>query len=212
MWTVLSCFHCETFLLQNRGKGCEFKILLHCRTQPSDLQPTPTCLPLTSFKFYKLVVMWSNVSLFVHIPLLCRDINPDIATLAASTGALPHTANLVFTDTSNFPTAYSPLALLQLSTVDECLLIQMERLQGAVPRSLIQLLEDPSVLKAGLGISEDVRRLQLGFGIVVQVCDGEMTCVGIGLQCGRFLLLGLFNRVKIFHRRSSCHHSAQEGT
>lgn len=117
------------------------------------------------------MVILSNTASVSHVRRLCQDVTPHTATFATGTRASYGTVILSFADTSNLPTAHSPLALLQLSTVDECLLVQMEHLQGAVPLSLIQLLEDPSVLKVGLGIAEDVRRLQLGFGIVVKVCD-----------------------------------------
>ncbi|MEW5308485.1 MAG: hypothetical protein WDW38_000441 [Sanguina aurantia] len=62
----------------------------------------------------------------------------------------------------------SAVALLQLSTATECVLVQLGRLQGGVPPSLLRLLADPQVIKAGLGIAEDMRRLQVGFGIAVQ--------------------------------------------
>ena len=62
--------------------------------------------------------------------------------------------------------AYAPVALLQISTPSECILIQMCLLR-AIPNKLKNLLENRHILKFGVGIEEDCKRLRM-FGI--QVC------------------------------------------
>jgi hypothetical protein len=60
------------------------------------------------------------------------------------------------------------IALLQLSTGSACALI---RLLGCrqLPRWLAQLLSSPAVIKLGVGIAEDARRLAKDFGVIMQV-------------------------------------------
>ncbi len=60
----------------------------------------------------------------------------------------------------------APVALLQLSTLSDCFLMQLSHLNFHVPKLLKQVLEDRSVLKFGVGIEEDCRRLrQLGVNV-----------------------------------------------
>eukprot|EP00966_Prymnesium_polylepis_P121385 2805441-Prymnesium_polylepis.2 len=54
-----------------------------------------------------------------------------------------------------------PVALLQLADERYCALVRLCRMQGAPPApSLLALLADPSVLKVGVGVQQDVALLQ----------------------------------------------------
>lgn len=61
----------------------------------------------------------------------------------------------------------SPVALLQIATQSECILIQVCHLKSSIPSGLKHLLENKHILKFGVGIDEDCKRLRM-FGI--QVC------------------------------------------
>ena len=62
--------------------------------------------------------------------------------------------------------ACSPIALLQISTPSECILIQICNLKF-IPNKLKSFLENRHILKFGVGIEEDCKRFRM-FGI--QVC------------------------------------------
>jgi len=53
------------------------------------------------------------------------------------------------------------IALLQISSGNDCILYRTCQTQGHIPQNLKKLLEDRKVLKFGVGIEEDVRRLRL---------------------------------------------------
>lgn len=53
------------------------------------------------------------------------------------------------------------IALLQISSGNDCILYRTCQADGVVPDKLKHLLEDRKVLKFGVGIEEDVRRLRL---------------------------------------------------
>eukprot|EP00794_Sanderia_malayensis_P003755 gene3755-4277_t len=59
-----------------------------------------------------------------------------------------------------------PVALLQLCTLDDCLLIKICDLSTRIPNALKNVLEDRSILKFGVGVDEDCKRLRsLGINI-----------------------------------------------
>ncbi len=59
-----------------------------------------------------------------------------------------------------------PVALLQLCTLSECFLIQMSGMGMHIPKALKQVLEDRSILKFGVGVDEDSKRLRsLGINV-----------------------------------------------
>ena len=60
----------------------------------------------------------------------------------------------------------SPVALLQIATPSECILVQVSNLKS-IPDMLKNVLENKHILKFGVGIDEDCKRLRM-FGI--QVC------------------------------------------
>ena len=53
------------------------------------------------------------------------------------------------------------IALLQISSGNDCILYRTCQTDGKLPEKLKHLLEDRKVLKFGVGIEEDVRRLRL---------------------------------------------------
>ena len=55
---------------------------------------------------------------------------------------------------------HCPVALLQLATPDECFLIRLSSMHGVVPETVRDLLEDRNILKFGVAILEDAKRLQ----------------------------------------------------
>jgi len=63
----------------------------------------------------------------------------------------------------------SPLALLQLSTDTECLLVRLCKIQNITPK-LKTLLEDIKVLKAGVAIATDAKLIFNQFGVMTQGC------------------------------------------
>jgi acetyl esterase/lipase len=60
------------------------------------------------------------------------------------------------------------IALLQLSSGGTCALVRVLECRQ-LPPWLAQLLADPAVLKLGVGIAEDARRLAKDFGLAMQV-------------------------------------------
>ena len=57
-------------------------------------------------------------------------------------------------------TGHYPVALLQLATANECFLIRLSSMSGALPETVKDLLEDRHILKFGVAILEDAKRLQ----------------------------------------------------
>ena len=56
--------------------------------------------------------------------------------------------------------ANAPVALLQIATpLCDCFLIRLHKMEGQMPQSVKELLEDKSVLKFGVGVQDDVKRL-----------------------------------------------------
>ena len=87
-----------------------------------------------------------------------------------------------------------PVALLQISTPSECILIQICHLKS-IPKSLTNFLENRHILKFGVGIEEDCKRLRM-FGI--QVC---------GMVDLRYLIQRCYHKADIikFPKRYVCH-------
>ena len=56
---------------------------------------------------------------------------------------------------------YFPIALLQIATTSECLLIRVCCLENSFPKSLKDALENRHILKLGVGIEEDCKRLRM---------------------------------------------------
>lgn len=50
-----------------------------------------------------------------------------------------------------------------------------------IPEVLRRVLEDSSIIKAGVGIQEDVRRLRQDYGVEVKVCYAAICMVSIGV-------------------------------
>lgn len=67
--------------------------------------------------------------------------------------------------------ANAPVALLQLATpLCDCFLIRLCKMEGRMPQSVKELLEDKAILKFGVGIQDDVKRLSRMFGVKVLGC------------------------------------------
>ena len=67
--------------------------------------------------------------------------------------------------------ANAPVALLQIATpLCDCLLIRLCKMEGRMPQSVKDLLEDKNILKFGVGIQDDAKRLSRMFGIDVWGC------------------------------------------
>ena len=69
-------------------------------------------------------------------------------------------------------TSNCPVALLQLATPqNECFLIQLVQMNcTTLPKSLQAVLEDRRILKFGVGILEDAKKLANRYGITVRGC------------------------------------------
>ncbi len=64
-----------------------------------------------------------------------------------------------------------PVALLQLAFPKGiCFLIRLCKMEARLPDKLRDILQDRNVLKTGVGISEDVKKLNSCYGLVMQGC------------------------------------------
>lgn len=67
--------------------------------------------------------------------------------------------------------ANAPVALLQIATpLCDCFLIRLCKMEGRMPQSVKDLLEDKNILKFGVGIQDDVKKLSRMFGFDVWGC------------------------------------------
>ena len=60
------------------------------------------------------------------------------------------------------------VSIIQLSTLESCLVIQIKHLiqhDGSIPAELIKLIESDDIIKVGVGVREDLQRLQTDFNI-----------------------------------------------
>ena len=65
----------------------------------------------------------------------------------------------------------SPVALLQLAfPKGTCFLIRLSKMESKLPDKLRDILEDKNILKTGVGISDDVKKLNACYGLVVRGC------------------------------------------
>ncbi|XP_044168981.1 Werner syndrome ATP-dependent helicase homolog [Acropora millepora] len=65
----------------------------------------------------------------------------------------------------------APVALLQIATpLCDCFLVRLCKMDGQMPQTVKEILEDKTVLKFGVGIQDDAKRLWKMFGIHVQGC------------------------------------------
>ena len=65
----------------------------------------------------------------------------------------------------------APVALLQIATpLCDCFLVRLCKMDGQMPQIVKEILEDQSVLKFGVGIQNDAKRLFEMFGIHAQGC------------------------------------------
>ncbi|PRP79199.1 hypothetical protein PROFUN_13079 [Planoprotostelium fungivorum] len=71
----------------------------------------------------------------------------------------------------------SPAALIQMSNERECFLFHIIRFRDdGLPPSLIQVLEDPNIIKAGVGILQDARMILTDYQVNVN-STVELSCV-----------------------------------
>ena len=64
-----------------------------------------------------------------------------------------------------------PVALLQIATpLCDCFLVRLCKMDGQMPQIVKEILEDKTVLKFGVGIQNDAKRLLEMFGIHVRGC------------------------------------------
>jgi hypothetical protein len=67
--------------------------------------------------------------------------------------------------------ASHPVALLQIATpLNDCFLIRLCKMRGPLPLSLTEILEDRNILKFGVGIQDDAKKLNLMYGLNVNGC------------------------------------------
>ena len=65
----------------------------------------------------------------------------------------------------------SPVALLQLAFPNgTCFLLRLCKMEARLPDKLREILEDRNILKSGVGISEDAKKLNTCYGLVMQGC------------------------------------------
>ncbi len=70
--------------------------------------------------------------------------------------------------------------MLQLAGPGWCLLLRPDRLRQGCPRLLAALLGDAAVVKVGLGVHEDCRRLAATWDVAVRVSE-DVFGGGLGL-------------------------------
>ena len=82
-----------------------------------------------------------------------------------------------------------PAALLQLSCGDETVVVQLSKL--APPEALLRLIADPRTSKVGVGVAQDLRRLETWANTGVDACSSRrLSCGGgvdlipIAVRCG----------------------------
>lgn len=64
-----------------------------------------------------------------------------------------------------------PVALLQIATpLNDCFLIRLCKMTGSFPTTLKEILEDKNILKFGVGIQDDAKKLNGTFGLNVSGC------------------------------------------
>ena len=65
----------------------------------------------------------------------------------------------------------APVALLQIATpMCDCFLVRLCKMDGQMPQIVKEILEDKAVLKFGVGIQDDAKRLWKMFGIHARGC------------------------------------------
>jgi len=65
----------------------------------------------------------------------------------------------------------APVALLQIATpLFDCFLVRLCKMDGQMPKAVKQILEDRTILKFGVAIQNDAKRLLEMFGIQVRGC------------------------------------------
>ena len=65
----------------------------------------------------------------------------------------------------------APVALLQIATpLCDCFLVRLCKMDGQMPQTVKEILEDKAILKFGVGIQDDAKRLSKMFDIHVQGC------------------------------------------
>ena len=65
----------------------------------------------------------------------------------------------------------APVALLQIATpLCDCFLVRLCKMDGQMPQTVKEILEDKTVLKFGVGIQDDAKRFWKMFGIRAQGC------------------------------------------
>ncbi|ESO93138.1 hypothetical protein LOTGIDRAFT_119943, partial [Lottia gigantea] len=64
-----------------------------------------------------------------------------------------------------------PVALLQLATYQGlCILIRLNLMENNIPKSLLKILSDRSILKCGVAVNDDGNKLYKDYGITVSGC------------------------------------------
>lgn len=64
-----------------------------------------------------------------------------------------------------------PVALLQIATpLNDCFLIRLCKMGGSFPVTLKEILEDKNILKFGVGIQDDAKKLNGTYGLNVSGC------------------------------------------
>ena len=65
----------------------------------------------------------------------------------------------------------APVALLQLATPEnDCFLVRLCKMGGILPARVRKILEDKTILKFGVGIQGDAKRLRGAYGVGVAGC------------------------------------------
>ncbi|XP_067051206.1 exonuclease 3'-5' domain-containing protein 2-like [Acropora muricata] len=65
----------------------------------------------------------------------------------------------------------APVALLQIATpLCDCFLVRLCKMDGQMPQTVKEILEDKTILKFGVGIQDDAKRLWKMFGIHARGC------------------------------------------
>ena len=65
----------------------------------------------------------------------------------------------------------APVALLQIATpLCDCFLVRLCKMDGQMPQTVKEILEDKTLLKFGVGIQDDAKRLWKMFGVYALAC------------------------------------------
>lgn len=82
-----------------------------------------------------------------------------------------------------------PVALLQIAFPNKtCFLVRLCKMHGKIPQKVKDVLEDSHILKTGVGISDDVKKLNSCYSLVIQ---GFVDVRHVAIRCRAYIEHGV---------------------